>query len=133
MSAQEAVLAGRRAAEAVMHDSCVIRPIVGDTTDPTTGVVTPVYGQPVYEGKCKLQQPKGGYPSTPDAGEHQWTLVPLFLHLPVDGSAAVSVDHLVEITSSFDPHNVGRVLRIRSADRKTFATATRFVVEEVAD
>ncbi len=125
-------MAGRRAAEALMQDTCVIRPIVGEATDPTTGVVTPVYGAPVYEGKCKLQQPKGGYPSNPDAGEHQWTLVPLFLHLPVDGSGSVEVDHHVEMTGSFDPRNVGRVLRIRSSDRKTFATATRFVVEEVA-
>ncbi len=133
MTAQDAALAGRRAAEALMYDTCVIRPIVGETTDPITGVVSPVYGAPVYEGKCKLQQPKGGYPSTPDAGEHQWTLVPLFLHLPVDGSGDVEVDHRVEITSSFDPRNMGRVLRIRSSDRKTFATASRFVVEEVAD
>lgn len=122
----------RAAAESLMVDACVIRRIVGETTDPTTGVVSPVYGAPVYEGKCKLQQPRGGYPSTPDAGEHQWTLVPLFLHLPVEAGGGVKVDDRVEITASSDPSNTGRVLRVRSLERKTYATAARYLVEEVA-
>lgn len=131
MSALAAVLRGRRHAEAQMVDTCTVRPISGETTDPDTGVVTPILGAAVYAGKCKLQSQKP-FPSTPDAGEHVWTVEPLYLHLPVVGSEQVRVGHEVLITGSADPANVGRVFRVRSGDRKTYATAFRPLVEEVS-
>lgn len=115
-----------------MVDTCRIQPITGNSTDSVTGVVTPTYGVAVYEGKCKIQNQRG-YPSNPDAGGHNWTLGPLHLHLPVDGTAGVETGHRVEILTSFDASNVGRKFRIRIGDRKTFQSAVRFLIEEVVD
>ncbi|WP_326565080.1 DUF6093 family protein [Amycolatopsis rhabdoformis] len=124
--------AGRRAAEAIMLDACRIRPVDQDevTTDPVTGDVTPAYGDAVYTGKCKIQNQRP-FPSTPDAGEHQWTRSPMWLHLPVVGSGQVKNGHVVEITSSVNPDNVGRLFRVEAGDPKTFQTALRFLVEEI--
>jgi hypothetical protein len=117
---------GRRKAESLMQDSCVIeRPGDAQTVD---GVVT-VPMTAVYTGKCKLQSQRP-WPSNPDAGEHSWTLVPLELHLPVSASG-VQPDDRVTITASVDGLNVGRKLRVRAGDRKTFQTALRYLVEEV--
>ncbi|WP_409186720.1 DUF6093 family protein [Amycolatopsis sp. VS8301801F10] len=131
MRVQRLVAAGRRAAEALMLDTCRIRPVTGDTTDPDTGQVTPTYGDPVYIGKCKIQAQKAALPSNPDAGEHRWAVVPVELHLPVAGTAAVVTGLVAEITASGDPANVGRLFRIRSGDRKSLQTAIRCQVEEI--
>lgn len=125
------VMRGRRQAEALMVDTCRIRPVAGNSTDPVTGVVTTTYGAAVYQGKCKLQRQRGAFPSTPDAGEHRWTVAPLELHLPVVGSGQVETDHVVDVTASIDPENVGRRFRVRSGDRKSLQTAIRFQLEEV--
>lgn len=124
--------AGRRRAEALMVDACRIRPVdQGEvTTDPVTAKVTPAYGDPVYTGKCKIQNQRP-FPSTPNAGEHQWTRSPMWLHLPVVGSGQVKTGYVVEITASINPDNVGRLFRIETGDSKTFQTALRFLVEEI--
>ncbi len=114
-----------------MLDTCRIRAVTGETTDPNTGKVTPTYGNPVYSGKCKLQNQRASFPSTPDAGEHQFTVTPTELHLPITGTAPVGTGLVVEITGSIDPANVGRVFRIRSGDRKSYGTALRCQVEEI--
>lgn len=133
MRAAALVRRGRRHAEALMVDVCVIRPVAGHTTDTTTGAVSTTYGAPVYSGKCKLQRQRGAAPSNPDAGEHRWTVSPLELHLPVDGTGALTTGHVVEMTASIDPALVGKRYRLRAGDRKTFQTAIRFVLEEVLD
>ncbi|RSN65421.1 hypothetical protein DMH01_03320 [Amycolatopsis sp. WAC 04182] len=130
MSALAAVMRGRRRAEALMLDTCRIRAVTGTTTDPD-GVVTPTYGPVVYTGKCKIQNWRS-FPSNPDAGEHQWTVTPTFLHLPVATSGAVATGMFVEILTAVDPLNVGRQFRLRSSDRKSLMTAVRFQVEEVS-
>jgi hypothetical protein len=131
VSALGATLRGRRRAEAQMLDACTIRPITGHgPADPDTGVVPTLYGAAVYTGKCKIQTQKP-FPSTPDAGEHLWTVGPLYLHLPVVGSENVATGHEVQITASVDPANTGRIFRVKSGDRKTYATAYRPLVEEV--
>lgn len=113
-----------------MVDACTIKPVTGNPTNPVTGVVTPTYGASVYTGKCKLQNQRS-FPSNPDAGEHKFTVTPNELHLPVTGTAAVDTGHLVEITASVDPVNVGRKFRIRSSDRKSLQTALRCQIEEL--
>jgi hypothetical protein len=119
-----------------MVDTCRIQRVTDTTTNPVDHPTDPggtvsTY-ETVYEGKCKIQNQRG-YPSNPDAGGHSWTLGPLHLHLPVDGTAAVGNGHVVDVLTSFDGSNVGRVFRIRSGDRKTFQSAVRFLIEEVVD
>jgi hypothetical protein len=111
-----------------MLDACTIQPVTSVATNTTTAVVTPTYGAAVYTGKCKVQNQRA-FPSTPDAGEHQFTVTPNELHLPV--TAVVATGQLVSITASVDPVNVGRKFRIRSTDRKSLQTALRCQVEEV--
>ncbi|MFI6302170.1 DUF6093 family protein [Amycolatopsis thailandensis] len=123
---------GRRQAEALMLDTCRIRAVTGNATDPGSGVVTPSYGPVLYQGKAKLQSQQP-FPSNPDAGEHQWTTTPLYLHLPVTvPAAAVAPGVFVDVLSSVDAVNVGRGFRVRSGDRKTLQTAVRVLVEEVS-
>lgn len=134
MSAQveRLVVRGRRKAESLMVDTCTIRPVTGETTDPNTGEVTTTYGDPVYTGKCKLQQQRLRYPETPSGGEHQWTLGVTEIHLPVTADAGnVTVGHVATIDSSFNPSNVGRTFRVQTPDKKTFQTAVRLITEEV--
>jgi len=123
---------GRRQAEAIMDDTCRIRAVTGHgPADPDTAVVPTTYGPPVYEGRCKLQSQRP-FPSTPDAGEHLYTVNPLYLHLPVEGTAGVVTGLVAEIlTCPSDPANVGRIFRVKAGDRKTYATAFRPLVEEV--
>lgn len=111
-----------------MLDACTVQPVTSVATNSTTAAVTPTYGPTVYTGKCKVQNQRA-FPSTPDAGEHQFTVTPNELHLPV--TAVVATGQLVTITASVDPVNVGRKFRIRSTDRKSLQTALRCQVEEV--
>lgn len=121
----------RRRAQAVrMRDSCIIRPVVGHTTNPD-GTVVPEYGPAVYSGECELQV-QTFYPVTPEAGEHQWTVLQAILKLPVEGSEQVGTDQLAEMIGSFDPANVGRTFRVRSSDRQAFQASVQFLVEEVS-
>ncbi|MFB9926321.1 DUF6093 family protein [Amycolatopsis halotolerans] len=124
------VARARRAAESLMPDTCEVVAVTGRTTNPD-GSVSPTYGPPVYAGKCKIQRLRGSFPQTPIAGEHLWTLESLELHVPVNGTAAISVDHRVRITASIESDNVGRVFRVKSDDRKSLQSAIRLQVEEV--
>lgn len=83
----------------------------------------------VYEGKCKLQS-RSPWPSTPDAGAHNWTLLTSEVHLPV-AVAAVRVGDVVTVLESVDPTNTGRSFLVKSTEPATFRTATRLLVEEV--
>lgn len=114
-----------------MLDSCRITKVDGYTVDPVTAVNTPNVVI-TYEGPCKIQSLRA-YESTPTGGDRQWTVSPLELHLPVTGTADVGTDQRAEILTSVDPVNVGRVLRIRSGDRKSLQTALRLAVDEVID
>lgn len=131
MTALAAAIRGRRVAESLMLDACTIKPVTGQTTNLSTGAVTPTYGAAVYTGKCKIQNQRAA-PSTPDAGEHVWTITPTFIHLPVAANA-VDTGQVVEITASVDPLNVGRRFRVKTGDRKTLQTAIRIIVDEVVN
>ena len=129
MSAEAAVLAGRREAEALMLDSCdVMRP--GEpVTDPETGNVTP--GETfVYSGPCKVQQTIS-QASNPEAGGHQFTVQDSRVDFPVS-AGPLQVNDVVRLTASLlDPQLVGRPFRVDELFHKSFATAQRTRVSEV--
>lgn len=118
---------GRRAAERLMVDRCRVTRSGDPVTNPDGTVTTP--SVTVYEGKCKLQS-RSPWPSTPDAGTHNWTLLTSEVHLPV-AVAAVRVGDKVTVLESVDPTNVGRSFLVKAAESATFRTATRLLVEEV--
>lgn len=129
MSASNLTLRGRKAAERLMVDTCTVKRATGTATNPTTGAVTPTYTT-IYTGKCRLQQFRGSFPETPDAGEARFTLAPFEVHVPTSATG-IKTNDLVEVTASFDAANVGRKFRVRMGDRKTFQTALRLQVEEL--
>lgn len=127
MSARAALLAGRRAAEAQMVDTCTVRPVTGETTD-ADGDVVPTYGAALYTGRCKVQALEG---QERDGAGGAITVQRYRVDVPA-GSFVPAVGHVVTITSAtFDPNLVGRAYRVVALLHKTAATAYRLAVEEV--
>lgn len=129
MSAVNAVLAGRTAAESLMVDACTItRPGVA-VTDPDTGAVTNA-STPVYSGMCKVQS-KDSATSKPDAGEHSFVVVSRQVHIPAN-AADVRDGDVVTITASLlNSFTVGNKYRVEGFTPDSFDTASRLPVKEV--
>lgn len=129
MSASNAVLAGRREAEALMLDACTVTRPGDPITDPDTGEVTPSLS-PVYMGPCKVQR-TATQASNPSAGGHQFTIQDSRVDFPVS-AGQLAVDDVVTMTLSvLDPQLVGRVFRVTELFHKSYATAQRTTVSEV--
>lgn len=130
--ATAALMRGRRKAEALMFDKCIIRRVTGETTDRETGKVVPVYAD-MYTGKCKIQSYEG-YEQEKDTVGTSLTMQRMSCHLPV-GAYRINVGDIVEITDSrLDPLLVGRKFRITNeAPFKTLGTAYRVFVDYIAD
>lgn len=133
VNAGPALARGRAAAESLMVDACTIRRRTGEATDLVTGVVTPQWS-PVYTGRCKVQQSTLGAASEPaDPGEASVRLVAYSLHLPVATSAGLRDGDEATITAAtHDPDLVGRVFTILGDAGKSYATARRLEIQEVA-
>lgn len=132
MSAATALARGRLAAQALMVDACTIQHRTGQTTDPLSGVVTPTYALK-YSGKAKVQTAGAGSMGRRyNVGEVAEVMVRLELHLPIVGSESVARGDLITITVCLhDAALVGRVMRVHDLSHKSFATARRFLLEEV--
>lgn len=137
MSAVHLTKRGRRAAERLMVDACEIRgPATLGEMDQVTGLrpETPgavVYGPGVapYFGRCKVQTFEA-HESTPESGDHVYTVQRTQVHLPA--AVEVAVDQIITVTASvLDTHLVGRQFRVAAYLHKSFATANRVQVEEV--
>jgi hypothetical protein len=128
--AAAAVLAGRRAAEALMVDTCTIRVRTGATTQSeTTGQVTRT-ASTVYAGPCRVQQAQA-QPQQHDAGERTVTVQPSIVSIP-STSVSIPVGAVITIDASvLSPALAGRVFRVTGAHHKSHATAQRLQVEEV--
>jgi len=129
MSAADAVLAGRREAEALMVDTCRITSGGEPVTDPDTGEVTNTRTL-VYEGKCKVQS-KDSATSTPEAGGATFTVVSRQVHIPAN-AAEIRDGYEVEVTGSLlNSFTVGKVYRVEGFTPDTFDTAFRLPVKEI--
>jgi hypothetical protein len=131
VSAADALLAGRREAEALMIDACTAARPGESITDPDTGEVTPS-STPVYSGPCKVQQTIS-QASNPTAGSHAFTVQDSRVDFPVS-AGPLMVDDIVTVTASaLDSQLVGSVFRVVELFHKTMATAQRTRVEEVTE
>ena len=131
MSAEAAVLAGRREAEALMVDACTVTRPGEPVTDPDTGDVTPSM-TPVYTGPCKVQQTIS-QASNPEAGGHAFTVQDSRVDFPVT-AGPLMVDDVVTVTASvLDPQLVGSVFRVIELFHKSMATAQRTRVSEMVE
>lgn len=129
MSAVDAVLRGRVAAEAQMRDSCAVHRPGQPVTDPVTGKVTAPLA-PIYSGRCKVQQTIS-QASNPAAGGHSFTVQGSRVDFPVS-VGPLQVSDVVTMTASvLDPQLVGRKFRVVETFHKSGATAQRTRVEEV--
>lgn len=129
MSAADAILAGRAAAEALMVDACVVERPGEAVTDPETGVVTAVM-IPVYSGPCKVQQTIS-QASTPEAGGHSFTVQDVRWDTPVTAGPFLVDDVVTMTASALDPHLPGRVFRVAETFNKSLATSQRARASEV--
>lgn len=119
----------REQAESLMLDACTITRPGEPVTDPITGDVTntPVT---VYEGKCKVQS-KDSATSSPEAGEHTFTVVSRQVHIPAN-AADVQDGDVVTITASLlNAFTVGKQYRVQGFTPDTFDTAFRLPVKEI--
>lgn len=130
MSAGSLVLAGRRAAERLMVDSCTIRRQTGLSTDPASGKVTPDY-ETVYSGPCKVQT-FTNRELVHAGGEYQSIVQRYEVQIPVSATGIRLNDQAVISESAYDPDMAGRTYRIVGLMNKSLATARRLGVEEMS-
>ena len=129
MSAADAVLAGRVMAESLMLDQCTITRPGEVVTDPETGDVTNTSTE-VYAGKCKVQS-KDSATATPEAGEHQFTVVSRQVHIPANAADVRDGDVVTLTASALNAFTVGKQYRVAGFTPDTFDTAFRLPVKEV--
>ena len=108
------------AAEAQMTESCTIAYPTGTEPDPLTGEDVTTYGDPVYSGKCKVQDREMYARESESASSTSDTLTKE-VHIP---ASAPTITHGAVVTMSD-----GRIFRVLSAHRKTWQTAQRLPVE----
>lgn len=129
MSAATALARGRALAEANMVDTCLIRRITSEITDPASGTITPTYAT-VYTGKCRVQQKEAQGREETNVGQAYLIMLVVELQLPMS-LTGLQVDDEVTITAAaHDPDLVGRVFTVRDLMHKTHATARRPSVQE---
>jgi hypothetical protein len=129
-TAAAAVATGRRAAESLMVDTCVIRRTTSESTDRLTGHTLAITSV-VYNGRCRIQQRVVPNQET-ELADAEVVVVARDLQLPVATSVGVRAGDEVEMTACVhDEDLVGRRFRIRGEHTKTHATARRLAVEEV--
>lgn len=130
MTAASLTTRGRAAAEALMADACTVRRLASAAVNSETGQITPTYTT-VYTGKCKIgQQTPEANPQT--AGEASVYVNQLVLHLPMSVTGVQPDDQVTVDSSALDPDLVGRVFHLRGPAHKSYATARRFPMVEVA-
>jgi hypothetical protein len=128
MSAASVLARGRAAAEALMVDSCSIRRKTGESTT-AGGVVTPTYGDPLYAGKCRIQQ-SAGQAQQQDPGEAYVLMLRLEVQLPMSVTGLEPEDVVTVTASVHDEDLVGRVFIVRDLAHATHKTARRVQVME---
>ncbi len=129
MSAATALARGRAAAEQLMVDTCVVRRVTGETTDPFSGTITPTLTT-LYTGPCRIQHGEAQAREETNVGQAYLLMLVLELQLPMTVTG-LQVDDQVTITASVhDPDLVNRVFAIRDLFHKTHATVRRLRIQE---
>lgn len=119
-----------------MVDACTIDRPGAQVLNETTGQMETTYAL-VYDGlvpgaggKCRVQQ-VGTQAGSPNAGEHQFTVVGHVVQLPIDATVYAVADRVRITVATLDPALVGRTLTVTSLSTKTHATMRRLICEEV--
>lgn len=135
MSVASTLARGRRAAERLMVDRCVIRRKTGETTD-DDGNITPIW-QTIYDdaavpgngGKCRLKQP-AALARVDEVGEATLLMLRRELQLPI-AAVGVQADDEVKVTAARrDPDLLNRTFVVRGLHHASQAVMRRLQVEE---
>jgi hypothetical protein len=119
----------RHEANSLMLDECTITRPGEPVTDPDTGDVTNS-AETVYAGKCKVQS-KDSATSSPEAGEHTFTVVSRQVHIPANAADVRDGDVVTITTSRLNAFTVGKQYRVSGFTPDTFETAARLPVKEI--
>jgi hypothetical protein len=119
----------RAEAESLMLDTCTITRPGEPVTDPDTGDVTNS-AETVYAGKCKVQS-KDSATSSPEAGEHTFTVVSRQVHIPANAADVRDGDVVTITASRLNAFTVGKQYRVSGFTPDTFDTAARLPVKEI--
>lgn len=124
-----ATRAGRRRAESLMVDECIIRRPTGDVE--TEGYTVTSVSEEVYAGKCKVGSDRPHETGVTVGGSSTVTTQRHLLHLPV-ASGPFHVGDVATITAApMQPNLVGNVYRIAGPDERSIQTAQRMYVDIV--
>lgn len=130
MTAAAAVLAGRRAAAALMVDACTINaPDVPGALNETTGQYTPVAGAEKYTGQCRVK-PNATQDHEANAGERIILQRTFIVSVPMTVSTVWPNDVVRVTACTLDPALVGARLRVVDVAKGSYLTARRLVCEE---
>lgn len=127
MSILSITLAGQRAAEMRMLDTCRVERNGEPATDSDTGKVSPSRVS-IYEGKCEIQAQVTRVQESTSA-EHQFGMMRSEVKLPMAAGPFRMNDYVTITASALSPQMVGMVFRISGVQPKSFQTAQRFQVE----
>jgi hypothetical protein len=119
----------RHEAESLMLDTCTITRPGEPVTDPDTGDVTNS-AETVYAGRCKVQS-KDSATSSPEAGEHTFTVVSRQVHIPANAADVRDGDVVTITASRLNAFTVGKQYRVSGFTPDTFDTAARLPVKEI--
>lgn len=130
MTAESAMLAGRRAAEAKMTDTAEVYGLPTRTWDETKLKYTDVTPL-VHTGKCEIKLTDVQVLEIEQQSQ-ELGVQRAIVKFPVAADTVFAENFTVKITASpTDPANVGRTFRITSPHAQSYATARRYPVESV--
>jgi hypothetical protein len=131
MTAESAMLAGRRAAEAKMTDTADVYGLPVRSWDEAT--LKYVTGSPVvvYSGPCEIKLADVQVLEVEQQGQ-ELGVQRAIVKFPVDADTVFAEGFTIKITASpTDEANVGRTFRVTSPHAQSYATARRYPVESV--
>lgn len=128
MTARSAMLRGRKAAEALMVDSCVITRVTGRTMNQSTGAYTDTTST-IYSGKCQVTRAADGAAVDVSAGERDVAVARVTVKLPISATGVQSGDR-VAVAATLDDDLDGRVVYVHEVQTRTFGTSRRLVCDE---
>lgn len=132
MSEASILARGRAAVARLMVDTCQIKRLASQYTDPSTGITTDTMTT-LYTGACRVQQSTLGAVQTPhNVGEAVIRLLAMEIQLPSVGTEGLQAEDQVTIlTSLHDADLVGRTFRIKGLAHKSQAISRRVQCQEL--
>jgi len=129
VSVGRALARGRAAHRALMRDTVVIARVVGQTTDPVTGVVSTAYAT-VYTGPADVKLPPSLETQKALAGDRRVELSRYDVTLPFHTAVDFAPLDVVRVVASEDPHLVDRTLVVVSVGYSARRTARHLSCED---